>query len=264
MGAVLPSQPIVQRLTDFIWIGTSPVLTDARCLRVAAVLRALKESLNALDNYYDALQYHPLTTPRPSEHPRFFPFPSSYNVASETIKFRYLKPLDSSDPACVTYLAQNIQDEQLIVVKFAQTYGEQAHRLLAQQQMAPQLYYCGRVGEDAGYDNLKLVVMEYVKGETAADRYHDQPLPTNVIEQLSAALDILHSHNLVFGDLRKPNIMIRSDNVTQLVDFDWSGVHDQARYPVHLSRDVKWPEGVDSYRTLSKQHDRDMLTLLQY
>ena len=67
MGAVLPSQPIVQRLTDFIWIGTSPVLSDACCLRVAAVLRALKESLNALDNYYDALQYHPLTTLRPSE-----------------------------------------------------------------------------------------------------------------------------------------------------------------------------------------------------
>ena len=106
--------------------------------------------------------------------------------------------------------------------------------------------------------------MEYVKGETAADRYHDQPLLTNVIEQLSTALDILHSHNLVFGDLRKPNIMIKSDNVTQLVDFDWSGVHNQARYPVHLSRDVKWPKGVHSYRTLPKQHDRDMLTLLQY
>lgn len=259
MGAVFPSQPIVQRLTDFIWLGTSPVLSDARCIRVAAVLRALKESLNALDDYYIALECHPLT----KLSPRFFPFPSSYNVDGRTVDFRYLKPLDSSDSACVTYLAQTIQDEQPIVVKFAQTYGKEAHRLLAEKNMAPKLHYCGRVGEDAGYDNLKLVVMEVVQGKTAADIYDDQPLPTDVIKQLRAALAILHSRNLVFGDLRRPNIMIKSDNVAQLVDFDWSGVHDQARYPVHLSRDVEWPEGVGSYRTLQKQHDLDMLKLLE-
>jgi hypothetical protein len=48
-------------------------------------------------------------------------------------------------------------------------YGEEAHQLLAKEHLAPQLLYCGRVGihdNDPTFGELRMVVMEYVDGET--------------------------------------------------------------------------------------------------
>ena len=48
------------------------------------------------------------------------------------------------------------------------------------------------------------------------------------------AMDLLHEKNLVFGDLRPPNILIKGDTAL-LVDFDWCGEEGKGKY-MKLSR----------------------------
>ncbi|KAK0490450.1 hypothetical protein IW261DRAFT_13590 [Armillaria novae-zelandiae] len=91
-------------------------------------------------------------------------------------------------------------------------------------------------------------------------------LPPNVVGDLERALNILHAEGLVFGDLRRRNIMIiPEDNTVRLIDFDWAGKENEARYPIHLnqSKEVKWADGVGSYGKIDKTHDLDMLNLLR-
>ncbi|KAK0184056.1 hypothetical protein F5146DRAFT_1228893 [Armillaria mellea] len=239
MGAVFTTQPIVQRLTDFVWLGTSPIINDAQCIRVSSILRALKAGIRTLDNYYRDLEHLPLLSN--AHHPRFFPFPTFYNV-------------DQS---------QTILDKSKVVVKFAQTYGVEAHELLAQHNLAPPLLHFKHLKEDgAGYGALKIVVMGYVEGMTASKVFNGAALSPNVVVELERALNILHGEGLVFGDLRRPNIMIMpEDNTVRLIDFDWAGKENEARYPIHLneSKEVKWADGVGSYRKIDKKHDLDML-----
>ncbi len=269
MGAVFTTQPIVQRLTDFIWLGTSPVINDAQCIRVAGILRALKAGVRILDNYYRNLAHLPLSSN--AHHPRFFPFPTSFhNVNQSRVHFKYLEPLKPFDPDCVTFLAETIPDKTKVVVKFAQTYGAEAHILLAQHDLAPPLLHFKHLNEDgAGYGALKMVVMGYVEGKTVTKVFNGAALSPNVIGDLERALNILHGEGLVFGDLRRPNIMImpgpNKDDTVRLIDFDWAGKENEARYPIHLnqSKEVKWADGVGSYRKIDKRHDIDMLELLR-
>ena len=195
MGAVWPTCPIIQHLTDLIWLGTSPVVTNANCIRIAAVLQVLKHSIEAFDHWYGQLD-DSLIPDRP--HPRFFPFPSHYTTNRETTQFSYIKPLNISNPACVAFLAKinpNSDLHEKVIIKFVQTHGEDAHQLLTQLNLAPKLHYCGSFGVEYGCHGL-------VEGKTAAESFGDDPLSKNIVGQLSMALDALHSHGYVFGDLR--------------------------------------------------------------
>ncbi|KAK0490452.1 hypothetical protein IW261DRAFT_13641 [Armillaria novae-zelandiae] len=265
MGAVFTTQPIVQRLTDFVWLGTSPIINDVQCIRVSGILRALKAGIRSLDNYYRDLEHLPLLSN--AHHPRFFPFPTFYNVDQSQVHFKYLEPLKPLDPDCITFLAETILDKTKVVVKFAQTYGVEAHGLLAQHNLAPPLLHFKHLNEDgAGYGALKMVVMGYVEGMTASKVFNGAALSPNVVVGLERAINILHGKGLVFGDLRRPNIMIMpEDNTVQLIDFDWAGKENEARYPIHLneSKEVKWADGVGSYQKIDKKHDLDMLKRLR-
>ena len=48
----------------------------------------------------------------------------------------------------------------------------------------------------------------------------------------------------VHGDLRRPNIMIRNEDISTpsptpiIIDFDWAGIQGQAKYPSSLNTKV--------------------------
>jgi tRNA A-37 threonylcarbamoyl transferase component Bud32 len=52
--------------------------------------------------------------------------------------------------------------------------------------------------------------MEFLDGQTATEYYRglDRSRKDAVHEDVKRAIEILHDRNLVFGDLRKPNIII--------------------------------------------------------
>ncbi len=210
LGAVITDVVVVQRLTDYVWVGIDSVLNESHITRVAKVFYGLKTSLEKLNAYYKCQQ---LT----SNHPvgsRYFPSITAYHQDNVVVKF--------SD--CVTLRARTLMEPaQDIVIKFVDRYGQKAHRILADEGLAPKLLYCAspRLNDDQpSYQSISMVVMEYIKGDTLAVAKHEMNKETmkRVQSEVRHALDLLHTHGLVFGDLRLPNIMITTDGEVKLID----------------------------------------------
>jgi hypothetical protein len=151
-----------------------------------------------------------------------------------------------------------------IVVQFVHRYNKEAHTLLANSDMAPNLLYFGKVGVrdgDPSYGHLQMVVMDYVEG-TTVDRA--PILPSSFREQVQAMLELLHDNGYVFGDLRGPNLMLKKDKKTVvLIDCDWIGKDGESRYPIAMSQTIEWPEGVkNGLGVMKKEHDVEMLERL--
>jgi len=151
-----------------------------------------------------------------------------------------------------------------VVVKFTAQYRPEAHRLLATKGLVPVLHACVPV-----YGGLFMVVMDHVHGEMAwkaGDR--GELLPYNVYKDIKDAIALLHSNNLIFGDLCTPNIMVVPGGLGldglcrgMLIDFDWVGVHGIGRYPAALDSGlVDWESsGIERYGVMEKACDLVML-----
>jgi TolB-like protein/Tfp pilus assembly protein PilF len=76
------------------------------------------------------------------------------------------------------------------------------------------------VGEDEGADYL---VMEYVEGDTLAERLASGPLPVDSITAIGAqvveAIREAHHHGVTHRDLKPANIMITSRGLVKVLDF---------------------------------------------
>ncbi|KAK7023037.1 hypothetical protein R3P38DRAFT_3270575 [Favolaschia claudopus] len=245
-----------KRLTDFMWLGNGAVLTDnTQCFRVARILHSLTRSLAHLRKYYATLTS---STNPPSS--RFFPFPTSFHPNHGLkISFEYLQALERGS-ACVIFKCRTKEElPRILVVKFAQTYGSAAHELLAREGLAPQLLYCGPVdpSPDApSYQNLKMIVMEYIDGETVAAM--EGGFPDGFEAQLTRIVSLLHDNGYVYGDLRQPNVMVAGDERVKLIDFDWAGKEGEATYPINLAKNM-WPNGAQAMGLITQDHDRAML-----
>ncbi|TFK20558.1 hypothetical protein FA15DRAFT_646854 [Coprinopsis marcescibilis] len=262
LGAVFTSCAVVQRLTDYIYLGRTRAIDDTNTRRIARIFHALRSGLVELKSFYETLA--PRSRNAPISVDRFFPCATSYVAEDKSIvSFRYRRYLKEQSPTCVAFLAEGPARRQL-VVKFVERYGAEAHRLLADSGQAPALLYYGDVWHDGpaeGCRPRKMVVMEYVDGKVGEGRVSDE-----VREAVRAAVARLHSRNLVHGDIRRPNIVVAHGEGTErsrtkLLDFDWAGTQGVARYPLYLSAWL-WPEGVCDDGVILPAHDLDMIKWL--
>lgn len=168
----------------------------------------------------------------------------------------------SADEDTVMSSADSLADGYEVVVKFTAQYHAEAHRRLATKGFAPALHVCVPV-----CGGLFMVVMDRVHGELAWDLVRRRPIPYDVYKDIHDAIMMLHSDNLVFGDLRTPNIMVDIDGSGSdtrcrgvLLDFDWVGTHGIGRYPASLDDGlVDWASGIKRYGIMDKAHDIAML-----
>jgi len=264
LGAVFVDHVVVQELTDFIWMGGHPY-NDDKIKSVTRVLAALGRGIAELEEFYKELSFDDSQDPQ-----RFFPFIRHYTVGEQIVRFSYkayLMRKNLNSPSKAIFLATtDIEDRrdsrQEIVVKFVQRYNPEAHRLLAIAGRAPELLYCSKEDPHApDLAGLIMVVMGYVDGKTAHQRYGNQHLPQPIFEQVEEALGILHAKKIVFADLRHPNIMITNDERVLLIDFDWCGMHEEDTYPVSLNDarnttdSINWHPDVKRGSRMAKEHD---------
>ena len=279
LGGVLTDRPIVQRLTDMLWIGHSSTHQEVRIEHLARVFLALRTSAEELGNFYRNLIHNMTEMPAFDQrkldhpHPRFYPYITYFPQDSQMVSFKYVQRLED-DPGCVTFLAQTTAFKTRdIVVKFVTTYGDGVHRFLADKGYAPQLLYCGPIPEadtilaniplpmtEGAIDRrllplMRMVVMDYVKPS-------GYPAEQVAREQLERVLDLLHDEGYVFGDLRKPNILFDVDKKLKLIDFDWAGCQGAAHYPLDLSKGIQWAQGVSDLALILPQHDLEMKDIL--
>ncbi|KAF9782056.1 hypothetical protein BJ322DRAFT_1212559 [Thelephora terrestris] len=241
----------------------------ANVLRVARVFTAISECTDELSRYYRRLQpeahpsvMYPSPTADPPENQSQIPrleFFAKVDHASGT----QLAIFDEANKRHAIYLANRAcsstgsTSTEVVLVKFTASYDEEAHLLLAKHvpPLAPKLYSCHRV-----IGGLKMVVMEYLSNASPLHRFFPpNPVPYSLKDEvvrhsLKKALELLHSKNLVFGDLRVANVLYshEGDRVF-LVDFDWVGKHQESRYSPCLNPEAKL--GVDKWQVMEKAHD---------
>jgi len=247
-GAVLSDAGwVVQPLTDMINLQFDPHDPD-RMLNIGRLFYVLSGSLAELDTFYKGL-----LTPKPGiPKAAFWPSICQY----KDVTFEYCERLDSVHLSKLVFRAKMLPNQEPIVVKFTRSYCATAHQLLESQGLAPKLRYFS--GEDSSFkkpDGLDMVVMDFIS--------EDKNLSDAGLEDVRKAIELLHNNDLVFGDLRRPNVLATPSGA-MLIDFDWCGTVGGVHYPLQLNaKDIDWAPGVAAGKPILKEHDLAMLILLR-
>ncbi|KAK7030943.1 hypothetical protein VNI00_013890 [Paramarasmius palmivorus] len=251
---------------------------DNRLLRLARALQAVKTAFDKLTVFYRSRVESPLDGthlfPRPVQADR------PHAEVSDSLGLRFLhklslvggeigdsqvdRHLNTSHAVYVALSNGSSIPAGQVVVKFAQRYNVEAHQLLANAGLAPQLYHrCPVLG---GYT---MIVMERMAGKQAWLWRREggaRLMPHGVYKDVERAITLLHDHDIVFGDLRLPNIIVQDDNSGVLIDFDWAAKAGEGRYPASIlvgSFEHGWASGVERYGLMEKVHDLHMLRKLK-
>ncbi len=83
------------------------------------------------------------------------------------------------------------------------------------------------------------LVMEFVEGETLADRIRRGPLPLDeslqLARQVAEALEAAHQKGIIHRDLKPANIKISNDGKVKVLDFGLAKIFDNSAAPVEAS-----------------------------
>jgi len=189
------------------------------------------------------------STPR-----RKFPYPYSYTHLGQSSRdeFEYIAQINKAK----LLFSAKTTDGQMVCVKFVCHYSKVVHQFCADNGFAPEL---------RGFKNLPggwyMVVMEMIPQE-----YHCLgSCPTahyTHFEDIKTKLSFLHNKGYVHGDLHNANIMVKvnGDQGFKFVDFDWSGIANEDKYPMNVNRESIWrPVGVNDGQLMRTEHDVAML-----
>ncbi|KDQ50837.1 hypothetical protein JAAARDRAFT_211512 [Jaapia argillacea MUCL 33604] len=274
-GAVLVGGFIVQPFTDYVYLGGDPFMND-RIIHVAKIFDAVRNAATVLRDYYDHLLPR-----RERNRERLLPSPT-YSLHQPTLPLKFIEQFHYQGRQTDNHrrsLFRGKFGDEIVLVKFCETYNERAHRELAHSNLAPPLHFCSKI-----HGGIMMVVMGFVEGRDAHYQFKNQKLPADIMDDVKSAIHRLHEIGLVFGDLRRPNIMIVPKDLdaasagedgtvgveekeassgfrAMLVDFDWAGEHGHATYPALLNYtgEIDWADGVKPAAVMKKQHDLDMI-----
>jgi serine/threonine protein kinase/tetratricopeptide (TPR) repeat protein len=148
--------------------------------------------------------------------------------AGDTVgRYRLIRELGRGGMGVVFLAHDSVLDRQvaLKVILAAEAGIADRRRFEREARSAARLHHPGiatvfDVGVD---DGRSFLAMEYVQGETLADRLKRGPLPAEALlslaQQLAAALAAAHDAGVVHRDLKPGNIMCAADGRVRLLDF---------------------------------------------
>ncbi|CAA7257512.1 unnamed protein product [Cyclocybe aegerita] len=235
-------------------------------IRLARVFSVLSSCRTDLQIYYDNASK--LEAPRLSG---LYPSPTLADPSRVLPQLTYQQFLtragqltsglvDLGNTTSALYIATLGDTDQEVIVKFTARYNKVAHCLLADALLAPKLHFCERVIGD-----LFMVIVDRVDGKSIWQLQRDNmPVLAVISKKVAEAVRILHENDIVFGDLREPNILhVASKDYVVLVDFDWSGKDGDSRYPATLNPANTWADEASPYGITRKSHDLWQLKRLE-
>ncbi|KAG6894623.1 hypothetical protein C0992_005366 [Termitomyces sp. T32_za158] len=252
LGAIYLEKAVVQPLTNYIWLGGNVYDDEEQLLMTARLFGALKTAISSLRTYYRGIAKR-TREPNLQAEVSEFPFITEY----DSTKFTYVSRLASDYYLGKLLYEAKLDDGRRVVVKFASRYHAEAHRLLAERGLAPKLHHSSTEGGSL-YGGRYMVVMDFFEGKMP------HTLSEGQFNRVKEAIDLLHSHGIVFGDLRILNVLAKGEDVV-LIDFDWCGKGGEARYPVgiNMAPELCWPPGVGPGRVMMMEHDLHLLESLR-
>ena len=127
------------------------------------------------------------------------------------------------------YLAEDGKLDRKVAIKLLlaeSTADDQAKRRLIREARAaakldhPNICSIYEVDDE---DSHRFIVMQYIEGETLADRMNRKPLDLNesldIMVQAADALSEAHAHQIIHRDIKPTNIMITSRGQVKVMDF---------------------------------------------
>ncbi|KAI9069720.1 hypothetical protein FKP32DRAFT_1616800 [Trametes sanguinea] len=270
-GAVFANTLLVQELSDYRSSVPRPTLSkrsmfDQQVYETGRLFRAIKTALDDLGTFYDSLKLPAL--PRHRSRPPAYIGPqfTRFEMDGQAVTLTYTGRLSNEYPFQAVFtaiaLVEGSDTTHDVVVKFTHNYCEEGHRLLADHRtpegaprpLAPRLWHCSE-NADVG---MYVVVMDWI-GDT-----EERTMTKDDHAMLREAIALLHGRNLVFGDLREPNVLLIKGGGLMLIDFDWCGPEGTARYPRDMNEDgsIPWAEDAQAGQPIKKQHDLQMLAVL--
>lgn len=230
---------------DSPWVASE----DCNHERVARIFHALAKASERLRNYYKTLA--PRSLPGLGVAPHFTKFTDANNVSYDiTYLERLVDTPDSQHRTVYVADCKPIDGGDTIrsVVKFTPSYNEHLHRAMEKIQGAPRLLYCSR---SSSVGNLWVVVMHYID-QTGKP----STVSPEVFQRLGTKIQKMHHDQYVFGDLRRPNILIDENGELLVIDYDWSGRVGKKVYPRSINKwGIHWPTGVNPGATILIAHD---------
>ncbi|KAG2065397.1 hypothetical protein BDR04DRAFT_1108553 [Suillus decipiens] len=263
-GAVWTLRPAVQILSSPLVFNYHSTDTNNQ-IAAARHMAAFRKAVRSLKGYYETLPPESELTNMLS-HPIPFPYPTSFTS------------LDDSSETCFKYTGQLNEDgaskrliffgiltgrpaEDAICIKFVQHYSRDVHLHFASSGLAPRL---------RGFEELPggwyMVVMDKLVGyDVLADLPNSERLPRSAFEPIRERLKKLHAENLIHGDLRDTNILVKKDDRTKfmIIDFDWAGAENIVRYPPYVNyTNIKRPSDARDGLLIKAAHDDAMLDII--
>jgi hypothetical protein len=258
-GAAFTDRPNLQVLTPPIPLFFHNSDTKLR-MTAARHLGALKKAIDRLGSYYEAVIRQTDTV---SDH--MFPHPTQYFSLQDHTERKFAYVLDPNIPPIsekLIFFGKTDKNED-ICIKFVRSYSKDVHLRLALMGCAPVL---------RGFETIPggwfMVVMDMLDG--SYQRF-DLLLPgPELYESVMETVVSLHQKGFVHGDLRDTNIWVngncneRSPSAFMLVDFDWSGVIGQVRYPMNMyvGPDLRRPGGAFDGELILAEHDVAMVDIM--
>lgn len=127
------------------------------------------------------------------------------------------------------YLARDTRlDRQVAIKALPANLSQDPDRLARFQREAKVLASLNHPGIGAIYgleeaNGHQYLILEFVEGETLADRLAKGPIPVDrslsVAKQIAEALEVAHEKGVIHRDLKPSNVMVTPDGVVKVLDF---------------------------------------------
>ncbi len=153
-------------------------------------------------------------------------------------KYRIDRPLGNGGFGAV-YLAEDTMIGKRVALKVPHRQNQSLEALVAEAKLMAPLSHPNIVSvltaEKAGEESLFFIVMEYVEGESLAERLtrdgqleEAQAVLWSV--QITDAVRYAHSKNILHRDLRPSNVLLTLDGAAKVVDFSISRLLERDPY----------------------------------
>jgi len=264
-GTVWNLRPVVQVLSTPLAFFFHSTDTYSQ-LTVARHMAAFRKALRTLKAYYEDLSDDKTGLVNKNESPdTLFPYYTEFKSLEDesTQTICYTRQLDKGgDKMGLVFFGTLEGDPRVqICIKFTHRYSKEAHLHCAELGFAPKLQ-----GFEVLPGGWYMIVMDDLVGyDLLADLPDTDRLPRSLFEAIGTQLRTLHARQMVHGDIRDTNILVKKDDRTQfiIIDFDWAGVEDVVEYPPLMNRtNVQRPEGARDGLPIKAAHDLEMLDVI--
>jgi tetratricopeptide (TPR) repeat protein/predicted Ser/Thr protein kinase len=168
----------------------------------------------------------------------------------------------------VVYLARDLTLDRDVALKFVspQRISDEGarQRLIREAQAAAALEHpaiCAVYDVEVAADGRTCIVMQYVEGETLADRLRRGPLPPRdalaMTEHIADALATAHRRGVIHRDLKPQNIILTPSGRPKLLDFGIASTADATVSDTQTrSGDIvpEFPAGTPGYMSPEQVH----------